>query len=52
MTIQEQLLVINATFEKLHKDFTRIDAEKAALDRKYASIASSIHENTKNKLRP
>lgn len=44
MTIQEQLLVINATFEKLHKDFTRIDAEKAALDRKYASIASSIHE--------
>ena len=44
MTIQEQLQVINATFEKLHRDFTQIEGEKSALDRKYASISNSIHE--------
>ena len=44
MTIQEQLRVVNATFEKLHIDFSRIEAEKSALDRKFASISDSIHE--------
>ena len=50
MTIQEQLQVINMTFEKLHKDFVRMDSEKAALDRKYAAIAKSISDKfTKEK---
>ncbi len=42
MTIQEQLKVINETFEKLHKNFAQLDYEKSALDRKYAAIANSV----------
>lgn len=54
MTIQEQLEIINQTFEKLHRDFMRFDAEKAALEQKYISVASSIktkYEQEKNNLK-
>lgn len=42
MTIQEQLIQLNKTFEKLHSDFMRLDSEKKNLDAKYASIIESV----------
>ena len=32
MTIQEQLVVMNDTFKKLHDDFIRLDQEKTATE--------------------
>lgn len=37
MNIQEQLTKINKTFEKLHGDFKRLEAEKSAIDARCAS---------------
>lgn len=42
MTIQEQLQKINATFEKLHQDFVRIDSEKAALDGRRSAAEQAV----------
>ena len=35
MTIQEQLVVMNDTFKKLHDDFIRLDQEKTAMESRY-----------------
>ena len=44
MTIQEQLQIINETFEKLHTDFVRFESEKQGLGSKYAALALRIEE--------
>lgn len=42
MTIQDQLVKLNHTFESLHQDFSFIEAQKKNLDFKYDGIISSI----------
>ncbi len=42
MTIQEQLVVMNDTFKKLHDDFIRLDQEKTAMESRYESMAEKI----------
>ena len=42
MTIQEQLIKLNNTFESLHRDFSAFEAQRKNLDSKYAGIISSI----------
>lgn len=42
MTIQEQLIILNQTFEKLHADFTNLDTEKKNLSSKHATIVTAV----------
>ena len=42
MTIQEQLIKLNNTFEKLHQDFSAVEAQQGNLDNKYSGIIGSI----------
>lgn len=42
MTIQEQLIKLNNTFEKLHLDFSAVEIQQKGLESKYSGIISSI----------
>lgn len=43
MTIQDQLIKMNNTFEKLHQDFTSFAKKQSSLEAKYNQKASQIH---------
>ena len=42
MTIQDQLRVINDTFERLHREFSQFDSEKGTLDSKFSAQVASL----------
>lgn len=42
MTIQEQLIKLNNTFEKLHHDFSTVEIQQKGLESKYSNIVNSI----------
>lgn len=45
MTIQEQLIILNTTFENLHKEFVKADSDKRNLSEKYARITGDARNN-------
>ncbi|MCM1498543.1 MAG: hypothetical protein NC124_08760 [Clostridium sp.] len=44
MTIQEQLIKLNKTFEKMHHDFTAVEDQQKNLESKYDNIRSAIKD--------
>ena len=50
MTIQEQLVVMNDTFKKLHDDFIRLDQEKTATESRYESMAEKIRSKWEDEI--
>ncbi|GAB6108625.1 FtsK/SpoIIIE domain-containing protein [Fusibacter bizertensis] len=42
MLIKEQIEILNAKFEKLHRDFERLEVEKNNLGQKYMQLTSSV----------
>ena len=45
MTIQEQLIILNTTFENLHKEFMKVDSDKRNLSEKYSRITGDTRNN-------
>lgn len=44
MTIQEQLIILNTTFENLHKEFMQADLDKKNLSEKYTRLINDVRD--------